>query len=408
MTKNIDASRLLTMLLLVAALAMPLLAPQAARAQLYGRELSQPYFDFPNWARFSHCRPGPMAWGYEVFPDYGPTDCACDACDAPPSVACPGDFVAHRPSSWYGTADFAPLFYENSHRSVFARVGPDGPIALSNSDFDPEFDSGGKFTVGKRFAPCWRVEGTYLGSFDYDNASIVTNDDDNTLVPPTAGNLSTFLSGFGDPPTDVLDGANLVSVGFENSFHSAEVNFVYWVDMPPGPFDVTMLVGARYMQINESLNFFSQSNSPAGGSSNDITTATENQLWGVQIGIGGQFLITTRWWFDFTIKGAILNDNIQLNNSITQTIDGVPTTTPTAASANRTAWLGDMALIANWQMTPRLTLRAGYQALFVEGLALAADNMVANGDLLGTNNIRLDNAGDLIYHGPVLGITWMR
>ena len=37
--------------------------------------------------------------------------------------------------------------------------------------------------------------------------------------------------------------------------HSGEVNLRYWADMPPGPFDVSYLVGARYMRINEQYNF---------------------------------------------------------------------------------------------------------------------------------------------------------
>src|SRR6476661_10984555 len=71
---------------------------------LYGRPVSQPYFDFPSWARFSYCRPAPLAWGYDPFPNYAP----CDSAPGYPSVSCVDNFVAHRPNAWYFMADFAP------------------------------------------------------------------------------------------------------------------------------------------------------------------------------------------------------------------------------------------------------------------------------------------------------------
>ena len=110
---------------------------------LYGRPVAQPFFDFPTWARYSGCRPAPLAWGYDPFPNYGPCEgqAACY-----PSVACPGDFVAHRPSDWYATADFAPLMVDHLNGIPIARLGPTvanptrmGRVVLSTEDLEPEF-----------------------------------------------------------------------------------------------------------------------------------------------------------------------------------------------------------------------------------------------------------------------------
>src|SRR5262245_55383578 len=94
------------------------LSPRVAWGQLYGRPVAQPCFDFPDWARWSHCRPGPLPWGYEVFPDYGPVDGTC----LPDGVACEVDFVAHRPRTWYASADFAPLMVDYGSDVTVARV----------------------------------------------------------------------------------------------------------------------------------------------------------------------------------------------------------------------------------------------------------------------------------------------
>src|SRR5687768_5008855 len=109
----------LAILALFAGLCM---APATALGQLYGRPVAQPFFDFPTWARFSDCRPGPLPWGYDVFPEYGPLDCPCDM---PPSVACPGDWVAHRPSTWYASADFAPLTIDHLRGFDLVSAPPD-------------------------------------------------------------------------------------------------------------------------------------------------------------------------------------------------------------------------------------------------------------------------------------------
>src|SRR5262245_49972341 len=108
----------LAVLALLPAVCAVALAPAKAWGQLYGRPIAQPCFDFPNWARWSNCRPGPLPWGYEVFPDYGPVDGAC----MPDSVACDVDFVAHRPSTWYASADFAPLMLDYSSDVIVART----------------------------------------------------------------------------------------------------------------------------------------------------------------------------------------------------------------------------------------------------------------------------------------------
>jgi hypothetical protein len=381
------------------------LCPATAYAQLSGQPVAQPCFDFPNWARFSNCRPEPLPWGYDVFPDCGPIDCQCDM---PPSVACPGDWVAHRPNTWYASADFAPLTVDYQEDIEIARLGPtppgpgpSGPTVLDTGNLRPEFDSGGKFTVGRRIFDCYRVEGTYIGSYDWQDEVVVTNSDPNTLGG--TGNLSTFLSDFSNPITAGLDGNSFVSIAFQSSFQSGEFNIRYWADLPPGPFDVSYLVGARYLRMREQFNFFGEADLPLpAGTTNDLQFNTTNDLWGVQIGIQGAFLKTTRWWVDFDLKGGMYNNHVSADTSFIQ--NGV--LTELGDEQNRTAWVGDLSLVANWQMTPQCAFRIGYQAIFINGLALAHEQSV--GPLFTNTPGPLDDGGELCYHGPIIGLAWIR
>jgi hypothetical protein len=360
---------------------------------LYGRPVAQPFFDFPNWARFSNCRPAPLAWGYDPFVNYGPCDCSADF----PTVACPGNFVAHRPSSWYFNADFAPLTMDRLDGLELARVGPTGATVLTTEDLRTEFAPGGKYTIGRRIFDCYRLEGTYIGFHSSEDERLVVNSSGNSLGG--VGNLSTYLSGFTNPITPGLDGANFVSAAVRNEFQSGEINLRYWGDMPPGPFDVSVLVGARYIRIDDQFNFVSQADQPVGpGTTVDMQTNTVNDMWGAQIGIQFDCLVTTRWWLDVDLKGGIFSDRVDLTTL--STVNGVDTLI--TDTRDRTVWMGDISLVANWQMTPYWIARIGYQAMFFNGLSLAHEQNVA--PLFANAAGVLNDKGKAAYHGPILGI----
>ena len=386
--------------LLVMAIAAPAVA-QVTRPvwypplSLYGRPVAQPYFDFPNWARYSNCRPAPLAWGYDPFPNYGPCEGSVDC--LPETVACPGDFVAHRPSSWYFTADFAPLTMDRLDGVALARIGPSGPVVLSTEDLQTEFAAGGKYTIGRRIFDCYRLEGTYIGFHSWEDERLVVNSATNSLGG--SGNLSTYFSGFSNPITAGLDGANFVSASVRSNFQSGEINVRYWGDMPPGPLDVSLLIGVRYIRIEDQFNFVSQADRPLpAGTTLDLQSNTLNDMWGAQIGIEFACLVSSRVWFDFDLKGGIFSDRVDLSTSALN--NGASTLI--TDTRNRTAWLGDLSLIANWQMTPYWVLRAGYQALFFNGLSLAHEQNVSPifPNVVGVLNDR----GAAVYHGPILGI----
>lgn len=362
---------------------------------LYGRPVSQPFFDFPTWARYSYCRPAPLAWGYDPFPNYGPCDPGSNW--APPSVACPGNFVAHRPSSWYGSADFAPLTMDRLDGFALASVGPTGPRVLTTEDLRTEVAPGGKYTIGHRIFDCYRIEGAYLGFHSWQDDRLVTNGTANT--GGGTGTLATYLGGFGIAANPGLSNASFVSASVRSNFQSGEINLRYWGDMPPGPLDVSLLVGVRYIRIDDQFNFAMQSDLPAGtGTTADLQTNTVNDMWGAQIGIQFDCLVTTRWWLDVDLKGGLFSDHVALTNQATT--NGVPALITDVR--DRTAWMGDISLVANWQMTPYWTLRIGYQGLFFNGVSLAHEQNVS--PLFSNVAGPLNDRGAVVYHGPILGL----
>lgn len=188
-------------------------------------------------------------------------------------------------------------------------------------------------------------------------------------------------------------------IALKSQFQSGELNLRYWGDLPPGPFDASFIVGGRYMRLAEQFNFSSIADQPApGGTAIDIQSNTTNDLWGVQVGLEGAWLVSQRWWFDFVMKGGIFNDHITATNNVVN--NGVPTLI--TDTRDRTAWVGDLALTANWQMTPWLTFRAGYQALFFNGLGLAQEQV--SSALLTNTPGPLNDSGKIAIHGPTIGL----
>lgn len=358
---------------LPAALVLAALLAAAAQVngQISGRPISQPYFDHDWHARFDHCRWQPAYWGFDPYATWE-SDCEDETGN------CRTGFVAHRPNNWYVAADFVPLTYDPNHDVELARFGLAGPTALSTSALDPEFDSGMRITIGRTLWGCYQVEGSYQGTYSWDDAVARTR-------PAGTEDFSNLVNAFSTA------NGTLASTSLYSSMQTAEVNFRTWLDLPPGPFDVQLLVGGRFMSIDEDFTF--QIDLPA----TNLLVETANELWGVQLGVDLKWLVHPRCYIDFDAKGAICHNNA----------------TVTIGAGNdagdRTAFIGDLLLTANWQMTPSWSIRAGYQALFVSGVAIGPDNLASNAAAIqGADPIHLDDRGEVVYHGPVLGFQWAR
>jgi hypothetical protein len=309
----------------------------------------------------------------------------------------------------YVVADFSPMMYDANGNFELARLGATGLTAMTTSDLEHEFDAGGRFTIGTTFAGgCYQLEGSYLGVYSWEDAVTFADSTANGLGG--VGNLSSAFSNFNDPAIAGLDLNNRITATDYNSFKSAEVNLRTWLNVPPGPFDFQVLVGARYMSAFEDFGYTAISDRPlALGSQNSANVLTRNDMYGVQIGIDMDILVSARFYYDYELKGGILQNFASQDTTYTNTDSaGVVSVFNTGASQHRTSFFGDMSLTGNWQMGANWSLRFGYQAVFLNGVALGPQNLQTNNALLRTGPGQLDDTGEAIYHGPILGVMWTR
>lgn len=380
--------------LLAALLGVVLFASQAgAQPPWLDRPIAQPYTDAPWYARFNTCAWGPPVW-------------SCDPAEDPCQTACAAP--AHRFCDWYASATAAPLFYDVFSRRAVARVGAgiNAPVGLSMNELETEFAPAGKYTVGKALNECFRMDATYMGNYHWSADAADRNRDPNALAG--TGNFTSILSNFGDPTAlPNLDFNDLATLRLATNFISAELNGRILLDLPPGPFDMWVVIGTRYMDVTEDLNFFTSSTTT--GATNNLDIHTTNQLWGLQVGLQSKYLVTTYWWLDIDLKGGIAANDFGSRRDYATTLGGVPGG-PFVQNGEdiKTAFYGDLSVTGNYQIFDNLAITAGYQVFVVDGLALAERQIPNNAAFLTPGPYVPDHAGTAIYHGPMLGLTWAR
>jgi hypothetical protein len=69
------------------------------------------------------------------------------------------------------------------------------------------------------------------------------------------------------------------------------------------------------------------------------------------------------------------------------------------------ALVAELGAIGLFRLTPRMTIRGGYQLLYLDGVALAAENFNVASPF-SARQAFVDNNGDVFYHGATLGCTF--
>jgi hypothetical protein len=179
---------------------------------------------------------------------------------------------------------------------------------------------------------------------------------------------------------------------------------------PPSPMQATALYGFRYFKLDERFEYLTESAEPAGaGTLNAATVDSDNELFGFQLGGMIEYRLTPRIWTNFEAKAAIChNEAGQFTSFDTGPVAGPATTVTGGVDEDRTAFLGDFSYNFMFQFAPRLVGRIGYQAILIDGVAIASENFQTNLGLLTLGPPLLDHDGTIFFHGPSAGLmyTW--
>ena len=159
---------------------------------------------------------------------------------------------------------------------------------------------------------------------------------------------------------------------------------------------ITLLAGFRWVELRENLN---GALVPATVES-FWNTNTKNDLYGFQIGTDTKLWEYGCFSIDGLVKAGIFNNHAEQTTAVNEgeTVESF------TASTNHVAFLGEVGLQCKYQVTCNLTLRAGYEAIWIDGLALAPGQIPVTNVV--AQDIGIDSNGGVFYHGATAGFEY--
>ncbi|MGI8977687.1 MAG: hypothetical protein ACR2FY_00530 [Pirellulaceae bacterium] len=257
---------------------------------------------------------------------------------------------------------------------IFSDFGG-GATLVDAADYRFEYRGGIDFGAIRDLNDDWAVDFRYFAIDSWTASQSSTLSAGGSIL-----NIASPVVFFGFPTTDSTYGSNL---------YSTEINLrrkLGWLQ----PF-----VGYRYVELNEDLNFLIN---PAPLLYNE---AADNRMHGFQFGAeanvwnnGGSFRL------DSWVKAGIYYDLIR-HHSAFEFPAGNPLLPPVNQRDNNTAFLGEIGAVGVYQLTDTISIRGGYQLLWLDGVALASEQVPTSNFFTDTD---ADVHGDVFFHGALVGV----
>jgi hypothetical protein len=262
-------------------------------------------------------------------------------------------------------------------------------VLLSTGDSDFDWAGGLRVGYGTRICDCRSLEFGYLGVFDNSASDGVELAD--TLMLP--GDLGLQVNNF--------FGADDVDVRYSSDLHSFEANMVCCCcgcDCAGRSRSIEWLAGFRYLNFDED---FSISSFDDAEGTTVYAVETDNHLYGGQIGSRYRRCHGAWSWETTGKAGVYAND---MDQSQAPIIDFPAFTFRDRTSGDDTdvAFVGDLNLSAIYQLNRVWGLRFGYNLIWLEGVALAVDQLDFSNT--GNSGSELHSGGGVFLHGVNAGV----
>ena len=220
------------------------------------------------------------------------------------------------------------------------------------------------------------------------------------LVNP--GRLSSYFfnipEGFEGTNAGLWSNADVMTLRLESTFYNIELNSHLQSGGDNWTYD--LMLGARYMNINEKLSFFTSDDAVQIGNvpftDALITHRAQNNLLGMQLGMASSYQMHPMFGVSWENRGGVYANLMDVNH-VLQRGDGL-----FAYDTGVQKW--DVA--ASYETGaffhvngPWLRVRAGYEFKWIFNVATAENQF--DYDLTGAKT-KLDTNGTIFYHGPTV------
>lgn len=276
---------------------------------------------------------------------------------------------------------------DEAENYTLATYNGTGGIAMQVDDFSFEYEPGYRFVYG-RMVGCTPVEFTYFGTHEWESTMAIDAVDelDSGMSPVTDG---AWIS------------ADAMSAQYTSELHNAELNLLHCNCSA-----LTLIGGLRYLNVDESFRLASIDATDGNGL---LTIDTENHALGLQIGALLEHE-TCRWRFGLSAKGGVFGNlsesDLFLFDSNYSGLDSVAVSVE--QDDEDIGFIGELNLTANYHLCGGISVRGGYQVMWIDGVALAAEQ-VGNGAAPGAFQApSIDSDGSVLYDGGFIGLQWIR
>lgn len=282
---------------------------------------------------------------------------------------------------WIFAAEAMVLQRVNTGRqTLFESLNTNSAYDLLDArDFRFPLELGPKLSAIRR-GPCgWDVEVAY---FQFDGFR------DERFVPGRSL-MNTDVNGGLFP---VLDS----TATYTSAIYCGEVN-LRWER-----FDrLTLLAGFRMAELDE--RYFAVGTDVFSDLNDSVGVNVFNHLYGIQLGAEGEiFNRGGPLRLNAICKAGIFGNSADMN--IRRVNPGVDMDEVLTSRKTHAAFIGEAGLSMTYALTTHLAFRASYSAIWVQGVALAPEQIdVSNFD---TMEAVADLRGDIFYHGGGLGLEY--
>jgi hypothetical protein len=275
----------------------------------------------------------------------------------------------------------------------------DDHFVLSTEAFHFPLEVGMRLTLGRYLTDCTSIEGGFYGANFWDQRQSTA------LFPSVSGSgpLSPYWgTGGGAFDTSAFSNSNQQTALWQSNFDSGELGIRHWI-FP----STSLLFGFRYINVDDQLQLsaFNDASNHNAGDSAFYRTSTTNNLFGVQTGVEYSHELGTRWLFvSVEAKGGAFANAAQQQNVLFNT---ATTDSQRSASDVQFASVIDLSVGLTVLLGDHCTIRGGYSLLFLDGLALAPDQLDTNPTMSNSRNFIADN-GSMTLQGPFVGteVVW--
>jgi hypothetical protein len=126
-------------------------------------------------------------------------------------------------------------------------------------------------------------------------------------------------------------------------------------------------------------------------------------MYGFQIGADVELInFDSRFHIDGVFTAGILANDAEQRTSAPVIAQIPGTSSVISASDDHTAFVGEIGLRGVYDLTPGLSVFGGYHAIWLDGIALAPDQIPVT-DLFAPS-ATLDTGGTLLLHGASVGV----